>query len=156
MLASQVVSPSAPREQAGLFWGYTVRLAAGVAGLVRGCPFTPGGGAYDLVIGTSEHGQAVAPGDLLLPRFKHVLIAFGGPEGLEQALAQDKKLKGRPPTEVFDLYLNTCPAQGSRTIRAEEAILISMAFLQTAVARYGGLPAGGAADGGRQLGANGV
>lgn len=131
----QVVPPSRPREQAGLYWGYTVRIAAGVAGLMRDCPF-PGG--YDLKIGTSEHGQVVQPGDLLLPRFKHVLVAFGGPEGLEDALQHDKKLSGKQPVEVFDLYLNTCPEQGSRTIRTEEAILISAAFLQTAITRYGG------------------
>lgn len=133
---SQVVPPSCPREQAGLYWGYTVRIAAGVAGLLRDSPF-PGG--YDLKIGTSEHGQVVQPGDLLLPRFKHVLVAFGGPEGLEDALQHDKRLTGKQPVEVFDLYLNTCPQQGSRTIRTEEAILISVSFLQTAITRFGGL-----------------
>lgn len=30
-------------------------------------------------------------------------------------------------------YLNTCFDQGSRTIRSEEAILISLAFLQPAI-----------------------
>lgn len=136
LLCSQVVPPAWPREKAGLYWGYTVRIAAGVAGLIRGCPFPEG---YDLKIGTSEHGQVVKPQDLLLPRFQHVLIAFGGPEGLEDALQHDKKLNTKTPPEVFDLYLNTCPQQGSRTIRAEEAILISAAFLQTPLMTYGGL-----------------
>lgn len=135
--AGQVVPPSWPREKAGLYWGYTVRIAAGVAGLLRDCPFPSG--SYDLKIGTSEHGQVVSPGDLLLPRFQHVLVAFGGPDGLEDALKHDKKLSGKQPAEVFDLYLNTCPQQGSRTIRTEEAILISAAYLQTALSRYGGL-----------------
>ena len=114
-----------------------MRIAAGVAGLLRDCPFPSG--SYDLKIGTSEHGQVVSPGDLLLPRFQHVLVAFGGPDGLEDALKHDKKLNGKQPAEVFDLYLNTCPQQGSRTIRTEEAILISAAYLQTALSRYGGL-----------------
>jgi methyltransferase len=52
-------------------------------------------------------------------------------------MAHDKRMKAREPAEVFNLYLNTCPAQGSRTIRTEEAVLISMGFLQAAVARFG-------------------
>lgn len=211
--------PSAPREEGGLYWGYSTRLAKGLSGLIRECPFD---GGYDLKLGTSEHGQVrfarrmalfvgfggtparivrgwqpavvpavssacrnaactqcsqsylfgvqwlcvttaciqvmqavctelaidlllltshhsqvVLPGNLELPHFRHILIAFGGPEGLEDCLAHDKRLQKTEMTDVFDLYLNTCPNQGSRTIRTEEAVLISMAFLQTAVARFG-------------------
>ena len=59
---------------------------------------------------------------------------FGGPQGLEHALQHDE-LAGQHgcPSELFDRYLNTCFDQGSRTIRTEEAILISLAFLQPAV-----------------------
>ncbi|KIZ00333.1 Uncharacterized protein MNEG_7627 [Monoraphidium neglectum] len=145
MLLGEVVLPSAPREEAGLYWGYATRLAKGISGLVQGAPFE---GGYDLKLGTSEHGQArssargargrvVLPGNLELPRFKHLLIAFGGPEGLEDCLAHDKRFTKQSTTDVFDLYLNTCPGQGSRTIRTEEAVLISMAYLQTAVVRFG-------------------
>jgi predicted SPOUT superfamily RNA methylase MTH1 len=131
----QVVPPSAPREEEGLYWGYTTRLAKGVSGLLRGCPYA---GGYDLKLGTSERGQCVAPGDLALPRYRRCLVAFGGPDGLEAAMARDKKMAAnRAPHDVFDLYLNTCPGQGSRTIRTEEAVLISMAFLQTALGRFG-------------------
>jgi predicted SPOUT superfamily RNA methylase MTH1 len=90
-----------------------------------------------LQVGTSEHGQAVLPGNLVLPTFDHLLIAFGGPLGLEDCLAHDKRWKEKEPSDVFQLYLNTCPAQGSRTIRTEEAVLISMAYLQTAIGRFG-------------------
>ena len=39
--------------------------------------------------------------------------------------------KSAPYSEpLFDLYLNTCPDQGSRTIRSEEAILISLSTLR--------------------------
>ena len=34
------------------------------------------------------------------------------------------------PSVLFDMYLNTCPKQGSRTIRTEEAILVSLAALR--------------------------
>lgn len=132
---TQVVPPSAPRERAGLYWGYTVRLAKGLTGLLHGGPWPRG---YDLKVGTSERGQVVAPGNLALPRFQHVLVAFGGPGGLEECVAHDKRLAGKEPVELFDAYLNTCAGQGSRTIRTEEAVLISMGFLQDALARCGG------------------
>ena len=44
-----------------------------------------------------------------------------------------------PPQDVtsvdglFDQYINTCADQGSRTIRTEEAVLISMAYLSNAI-----------------------
>ena len=43
--------------------------------------------------------------------------------------------QGGDPSALFDFWLNTCCPQGSRTIRTEEAILISLAFLQPAIAR---------------------
>jgi predicted SPOUT superfamily RNA methylase MTH1 len=129
----QVVAPSQPRI-AGLYWGYTVRIAKGLLGLLHDSPYK---GGYDLKIGTSEHGQVVAPSNLALPRFKHLVVAFGGPKGLEDCLQHDKQLQGKGLADLFDLYLNTCPKQGSRTIRTEEAVLISMSFLNTAVEQFG-------------------
>ena len=38
---------------------------------------------------------------------------------------------------LFDSYLNTCRDQGSRTIRCEEAILISLAMLRPRVVLAG-------------------
>lgn len=130
------MSPDEPRDKSGIYWGYRVRLAKGVHGLIHDSPYS---GGYDLKIGTSERGQVVAPGNLQIPRFQHVLIAFGGPEGLEEAVRHDAKLTDKLTSELFDLYLNTCPQQGSRTIRTEEAILISLSFMQAALTTYGGL-----------------
>jgi len=31
--------------------------------------------------------------------------------------------------KLFDCYLNTCPSQGLRTIRTEEAMMISLAVI---------------------------
>ena len=49
---------------------------------------------------------------------------------MEVFFQADEKLKADDPSELFDFYLNTCPSQGSRTIRTEEAILVSMAALR--------------------------
>jgi methyltransferase len=91
-------------------------------------------GGYDLLIGTSEHGRKGSASELKLHPHKHILLAFGGPLGLEDAFSQDKTTNERSPAQVFDFYINTCEGQGSRTIRTEEAILISLAYLQPALA----------------------
>ncbi|TQD90294.1 hypothetical protein C1H46_024122 [Malus baccata] len=67
--------------------------------------------------------------------YRHLLIAFGGLAGLEESVEEDANLKAKNVREVFDLYLNTCPHQGSRTIRTEEAILISLQYFQEPISR---------------------
>nr|XP_057919432.1 putative methyltransferase C9orf114 homolog [Doryrhamphus excisus] len=120
-----VVAPHIPRTIGGLYWGYTVRLASSLSAVFTESPYREG---YDLTIGTSERGSHVDTATLA--PFKHLLVVFGGLQGLEASLDADEKLDVTCPSVLFDHYLNTCPAQGSRTIRTEEAILISMATLR--------------------------
>eukprot|EP00850_Spirogloea_muscicola_P010609 SM000063S19999 [mRNA] locus=s63:279058:285573:+ [translate_table: standard] len=98
------VPPSEPREQEGLYWGYTVRLTRGLSGVLTGCPF---GGEYDYTIGTSEHGEQVKQGDLVLPAFKHLLVVFGGLAGLEESAELDDAIEVKEASCLFDRYLNT-------------------------------------------------
>ncbi|KAA8548605.1 hypothetical protein F0562_000289 [Nyssa sinensis] len=126
-LPRQVVSSSKPREESGMYWGYKVRYASNISSVFEDCPYK---GGYDHLIGTSEHGLFVKSSELTLPSFRHLLIAFGGLAGLEESIEEDSKLKGNNACEVFDSYLNTCPHQGSRTIRTEEAIFISLQYFQ--------------------------
>ena len=51
--------------------------------------------------------------------FRHLLIVFGGLKGLENSLEADERLTIQDPCLLFDHYLNTCPNQGSGTIRTE-------------------------------------
>lgn len=46
-------------------------------------------------------------------------MVFGGLQGLEASVDADTNLDVSDPSVLFDLYLNTCPGQGSRTIRTE-------------------------------------
>ena len=92
-----LVSPSEPRSQAGLYWGYTVRLAGSLSEVFTGCPHSSG---YDLMLGTSEKGQDAAAANL--PKFQHLLVVFGGVAGLEAALAADSSLTAEDPAELFD------------------------------------------------------
>ncbi|KAG1712133.1 putative methyltransferase C9orf114 [Nymphon striatum] len=119
----QVVSPSAPREKAGLYWGYNVRVVGSLSEAIKD--------KYDLVIGTSERGDSVD--DMELPHFNNLMVVFGGLKGLEASMDADLDIKTEDPKELFNLYLNTCPDQGSRTIRTEEAILVTLANLRSLI-----------------------
>ncbi|KAK3524597.1 hypothetical protein QTP70_029919 [Hemibagrus guttatus] len=124
-----VVAPQVPRTEGGLYWGYSVRLASCLSAVMTECPFKDG---YDLTIGTSEKGSNAD--DATLPPFRHLLVVFGGLQGLEASVDADTNLDVTDPSVLFDLYLNTCPGQGSRTIRTEEAILISLSSLRQKIA----------------------
>jgi predicted SPOUT superfamily RNA methylase MTH1 len=67
------------------------------------------------------------------------LIFFGGLEGIEGILEQEEHTKKKEDEveSMFDLYLNTCPEQGTRTIRTEEAILVSMAHITSKLRSVG-------------------
>ncbi|XP_022703904.1 putative methyltransferase C9orf114 homolog isoform X2 [Varroa jacobsoni] len=122
-----LVDRDAPRREAGLYWGYQTRLAMNLSSAIAESPYQRG---YDLTIGTSERGDSIEA-VIELGKFRHALVVFGGPKGLEYALEQDVQLRElSDPKHIFDRYLNTCPAQGSRTIRTEEAVLITLAALQ--------------------------
>jgi len=57
-----VVDPAEPRERAGLYWGYDVRVASSLSAVFTESPFD---GSYDVSIGTSERGQPIH--ELLYP-----------------------------------------------------------------------------------------
>ncbi|KAK9954965.1 hypothetical protein ABG768_014875 [Culter alburnus] len=124
-----VVAPHVPRTEGGLYWGYSVRLASCLSAVFTECPYK---GGYDLTIGTSEKGKNAD--HVTLSPFKHMLVVFGGLQGLEASVDADENLNITEPSVLFDLYLNTCPGQGSRTIRTEEAILISLSGLRQKIA----------------------
>jgi predicted SPOUT superfamily RNA methylase MTH1 len=112
------VSPSEPRTKAGLYWGYTIRMAKSLSAVFTESPFD---GGYDLTIGTSDKGDNVDHTLKQIPKcFSHLLIVFGGLKGLEAAHDSDESLASVEDTrDLFNFYLNTCPNQGSNTIRTE-------------------------------------
>jgi len=130
LIKGTIVSPAEPRAEGGLYWGYTTRIASTLSQVFTGCPHK---GGYDIMLGTSEKGTNVEETEI--KGFKHLLVVFGGVAGLEAALEADDKLDATDPAELFDLYLNVCPDQGSRTIRTEEAILVTMASLRDKIVR---------------------
>lgn len=77
-----------------------------------------------------------APADLELPHFDHLLLVFGCFNGLEHCFKKDKKLKKSEAHEKFNLYLSTCPRGGTRSVQTEDALLITLTHLQTAIGRF--------------------
>lgn len=148
-IKAEAVNPDEPREEGGYYWGYNVRRAASLSAVFEECAYD---GGYDVTIGTSERGmpleslystpdgeQEGQAGDgPLVGHFNHLLIVFGGVSGLEVAVKNDPELQKLGVNEakvVFDWWVNVCPGQGSRTIRTEEAVWISLMGLRRLVAR---------------------
>lgn len=126
-IKATVVSPSLPRAETGIYWGYSVRVAASLSDVFAQSPYDSG---YDLTVGTSDKGANVHDIAAQSMPYNHALLVFGGLQGLESALENDDRLTVDDPALLFDEYVNIAPAQGSRTIRTEEAILIALAGLE--------------------------
>lgn len=50
---------------------------------------------------------------------RHLLVVFGGQKGLDYSLECDEDLKVSDASLLFDHYLNTCPAHGTKSLRPE-------------------------------------
>lgn len=86
---------------------------------------------YDLTIGTSDKGTPIDDVPNKALTYNHALIVFGGLHGIEAALESDEQLQVNEAHLLFNHYLNVLPNQGSRTIRTEEALLITLSGLRT-------------------------
>jgi hypothetical protein len=133
---ASVVAPRAPREVAGYYWGYNVRVAQSLAAVWSECPHASG---YDLSVGASEQGAplhaAGGGGPAPLPKFAHLLVVFEGAEGLGPAVAADDELDefADDVGSLFDRHVDLCPARGARgcrSIRTEEALLVGLGALR--------------------------
>jgi methyltransferase len=138
VILADPVSPDEPREESGYYWGFNVRKAGSLSDVFTECAYE---GGYDITIGTSERGGPLesiySEGERRIPeKFKHLLIVLGGVAGLEVAVKNDEELQKLGVVEakdVFDKWINICPGQGSRTIRTEEAVWISLMGLRRLV-----------------------
>ena len=155
-MKGKVVSPTTPRDEDGIYWGYTTRLASSINAIFDESPYE---GGYDLKVGTSERGDVSIDdpkfclkkkrakkskskggdddGDNDAEHFNHLLIVFGGVAGIEECVDADESmtLSGEDSKKMFDVWVNICPYQGSRTIRSEEAVFIALARLSPFMAK---------------------
>ncbi len=134
------------RDEITGYWGYSVtktdRLSSALAGApadartddsadgADDAPTDPPAGK--LLIATSRYGEPLDI-DLLMKvgaecGTKDVLIAFGAPHKGIFEYMQDEGA----PISRFDYMVNSVPGQGTETIRAEEAIVATLAILNIA------------------------
>lgn len=125
-LQKQFLAVLATREEIGTYWGYNVTISKfQFSQLVKQHNF-------DMVVATSRKGKLVTQVmDALVEKWKasrRILIAFGAPtQGLYEILARERlKLE-----EVAHFVLNTIPAQGTETVRTEEALYATLAIFNT-------------------------
>ncbi|KDE09394.1 hypothetical protein MVLG_00300 [Microbotryum lychnidis-dioicae p1A1 Lamole] len=135
---ADLISPSTPTLEQGLYWGYSVRVAPSLAHVFSPGPYASEGG-YDLSIGTSERGVSVQ--DVLdeIPEFQHMILTFGPLSGLELVIASDPRINlgAEEAGDLFDHWINVIEGQGSRTVRTEEALPIALARLKHVLERKG-------------------
>ncbi|MGE5555154.1 MAG: putative RNA uridine N3 methyltransferase [Methanocella sp.] len=126
----QVVKVGAPvevqpvdRSEVPLYWGYTVRVEKRTFGQLMSA------GEFDLRIATARIGDPfMALVDGIAERWTEsgsVLLAFGAPSRGLHEIAADEHLKLE---DIADFIVNTIPNQGTATVRAEEALLASLAL----------------------------
>ncbi|GAX82118.1 hypothetical protein CEUSTIGMA_g9546.t1 [Chlamydomonas eustigma] len=136
MIIAEVVSAMTPRMKHGLYNGFVIRVATSLHAVMKECPYKSG---YDLTIGTSVRGVQRGHADLVLPRFSHGLVLFGGMyRGLADIMQYETDFAGKNPEDLFNIFLNICPSQGCKSLRTEDAVLLAIGYLRPALLHYGG------------------
>jgi predicted SPOUT superfamily RNA methylase MTH1 len=116
----------ADRDEVPTYWGYVVTVERHSLGrLLRSRGF-------DLTVATSKRGVPfVNVAEKMAEKWnkaRTVLIAFGAPA---QGLYEIIKNEGFNLDEIVDFVVNTIPMQGTETVRTEEALIASLAILNT-------------------------
>jgi predicted SPOUT superfamily RNA methylase MTH1 len=126
--SGEVCSMQEPKQQLGLYWGYSIRIVDKFSEIFENCIYEDG---YDLLIGTSDKGKDYREESFEgFEHFNHALLIFGGLQGIEGMVEADEKYDVKNIPSIFNFYVNTCPSQGLRTIRTEEALLITLSVLK--------------------------
>ena len=115
---------TANRDETPDYWGYRVTVER------RSFKKLIENGKFDLTIATSKKGVKFADVTCELAgkweRANSVLVGFGAPTRGLYEVARDE---GANLDDLVDFVVNTIPAQGTETVRTEEALLASLAIL---------------------------
>lgn len=116
----------AKREEIEAYWGYQVTVSKQPFGrFVEGRDF-------DLAIATSKRGKPfkAVRGELEAQwrKSRRVLVAFGAPAA---GLYEIAEREGKQLEEIAQFVVNTIPSQATETVRTEEALIATLAILNT-------------------------
>jgi predicted SPOUT superfamily RNA methylase MTH1 len=122
--AGEPIEVQAVSGEVPVYWGYAVTLERhSLKRFIENRKF-------DLTVGTSIKGAkwTDVAGELVgkWKKANSVLIAFGAPTRGLYEIARDE---GVNLNELMDFVVNTIPAQGTETVRTEEALLATLAIL---------------------------
>ena len=116
----------ANRDEIPEYWGYTITVEKQPFGKVvknRG---------FDLTLATSKCGvpfvDVAEKIDEKWRKANTILVAFGAPT---QGLYKIVEHEGLNLEDIADFVVNTIPMQGTKTVRTEEALIASLAILNT-------------------------
>ena len=102
------------------YWNPSVRPVASLASYLREMR-----SIGFLVVGTSRLGDcACKRARRLIAKARGVVVVFGGPR---------THVWEEAPRTLYDIFLNTVPLQGTRTVRTEEAIITSLSVLEAVI-----------------------
>lgn len=125
-IATQIEAQTVNRNEIPDFWGFSVtKEDHPLSKILKNRDF-------ELIIATSKYGipfsdVASEISDRWM-RAKAVLLVFGAPNmGLQEIIGCD----GLDLKDLADFIVNTIPSQGTETVRTEEAIVASLAVLNT-------------------------
>jgi predicted SPOUT superfamily RNA methylase MTH1 len=114
----------ANRDEVPEYWGFVITVEKHSFGEILKSR------NFDLTIATSKYGVKLGNvAEKIAEKWreaKNVLVAFGAPaHGLREII----KGEGLSLDDVVDFVVNTVPAQGTETVRTEEALIASLAIL---------------------------
>lgn len=128
-LSGNAISPSVPHIQDNIYWGYRTRVVQSLQDIFTTCPFKEG---YDVSIGVSPKAKEYTfDPQFQLPDYQHLLIVFGGTEGIEESIEADEHIKTNNTSSLFTYYLSPICNPGCRSVRTEEMVLSTLSTLQT-------------------------
>lgn len=123
----EILAERMNRELIEDYWGYDIKIAPSLGRLINSLK-------SDLIILTSRHGTYIKNVENKLKqeliKNKKILVVFGSPQrGLEEIL-KDEKIE---PEDISEFYINMVNNQKTKTIRAEEAILITLSLTNSLI-----------------------
>ncbi|KAI9315623.1 putative RNA methyltransferase [Dichotomocladium elegans] len=127
----KAISPKVPREKAGLYWGYSIRLASSISRVLTESPYE---GGYDFTIGVSPGGNDMQPSDV--KQFSHILFVFGNLQEVVEA-DEDLKVTGEDAAELFDSFIDPSRRAGTRSVRVEESIAMVLSVYGSSITSKG-------------------
>jgi methyltransferase len=111
------------RDEVPTYWGYTVRVEKRSLGQLLKS------GEFDLKVATARIGDGfLKVAGKMGERWAasgNVLVAFGAPSRGLHEIVEDERLR---LNSLVDFVVNTVPNQGTATVRAEEALLATLAI----------------------------